>query len=397
MPLLKMLLRPISESNTVGLIYSLLLILLFVSSSVFMTVFFQLALPAVIAALVLLCFLFYRIKLHTMLIKLPVIYHIIALLAFAYMAHGFYRYADGSRLYMIASSAACGMVFFSLIETVSAALLSFLSDGAHPKNFPLALATVFPLLFTVIVYVPSETYFMNSKDFLFVFFDFAPYIFIKAAVFILIASVAACALNDKAFRGFSAAAVGLTLCVYCQYAFMNRGLPSALGEPMDRGSMLSREIINSVIWVLLFLLPIAFLLISGRVKAIKGNAIARNAHVLAGLFIGGIQLLSLAVLIFTADHSLSTHERYMLDGDEQFVVSGNKNVITFIIDASDRHYFDDIYEQEPERFDFLKDFTYYNNACMMYDATYLSIPQMLSGTTETPEYDLNAWLKETWS
>ncbi|MBR1765125.1 MAG: hypothetical protein IJ746_06990 [Ruminococcus sp.] len=397
MPVLKLLLRPISESKTVGLIYGIVFMVIFAAATVFMTIFFQLPLPAVIAVLVLLCVLFYRIKLHTLLIKLPIIYHIIAALALAYMAHGFYRYADGSKLYMLASSAACGMVFFSLIETVSAALLNFLSDGPHPKNFPMALAAAFPLLFTTIVYVPSETYFLNSKDFLFVFFDFAPYIFIKAIVFILISSIAACSLSDKAFKYISAAAVGLTLCVYCQYAFMNRDLPAFIGQPVDWDSMATQKIINAVIWVLLFLLPIAFLLISGRFKAIKGNTIARNAHVFAGLFIGGIQLLSLGVLILTSDHSLSTHERYMLNNEEQFVVSGNKNVITFILDEADRHFFDDVYEREPERFECLKDFTYYDNACMMYDSTFLSIPQMLSGADEPPEYSLNEWIKESWT
>lgn len=362
-----------------------------------MAVFFDLALPAVIIGLVLLCFLFYRIKLDTIIIKLPVIYHIIALLAFAYMAKGFYRFTDGTELFMIVSSAACGMVFFSLIEIVSSSLLSFLSDKAHPENFPMALASVFPLLFTVIIYIPSETYFINSKDLLFVFFDFAPYIIIKAVVFTLITSVAACALSSKAFRVFSALTTGLTLCVYCQYIFMNSDLPSFLGTPPDWSSMHAKIVINLVIWILLLLLPLAFILLSGRIKAISGNKIACNAHVLAALFIGGIQLISLVTLIITSDRSLSKHEKYMLDNKEQFVVSGNKNVITFILDASDRHYFDDVYEQEPERFDFLNDFTYYNNACMMYDATYLSIPQMLSGAVEPPEYDINTWVRECWS
>ncbi|MBR1765126.1 MAG: hypothetical protein IJ746_06995 [Ruminococcus sp.] len=397
MPVLNLLLRPLSSSKTVGHIYSLVFMLLFFAASVFMAVIYKPAIPAFATAILLLCILFYKAKLSDLLIKLPVIYHIIALLALVYTARSFYGSVGGSRLYMLAACAACGVVAFSLVETASAVLLSFLSDGAHPKNFPMALAAVFPLLFTTIVYVPSETYFVNSRSLLFVFEDFAPYIIVKATVLILIISVAACALCDKAFRGLSAAAVGLTLCVYCQYIFMNRSLSVFIGEPVDWDSMTSQKIINTVIWVLLFLLPIAFLLISGRVKAIKGSAIARNAHVFAGLLLGGIQLLSLIIMIFTTDINLSGHERYMLSGEEQFVVSGNKNVITFIIDEADRHFFDDIYEQEPERFDFLKDFTYYNNACMMYDATYISIPQMLSGATEPPEYELSAWVDESWT
>ena len=371
--------------------------LLFCASSVFMGIFFEIPMPAVIIEVILLCFLFFRIKLDTKIIKLPVIYHFIALLAFAYLSTAFYHYADGTKLYVIFFSAACGIFFFSLIEIVSSAILSFLSDGAHPESFLKAMAVIFPLLFTVIIYIPSETYFINSKDFLFVFFDFAPYIIIKAVVFTLITSVAACALSSKVFRVFSALTTGLTLCVYCQYIFMNSDLPSFLGTPPDWSSMHAKIVINLVIWILLLLLPLAFILLSGRIKAISGNKIACNAHVLAGLFIGGIQLISLVTLIITSDRSLSIHEKYMLNNKEQFVVSGNKNVITFILDASDRHYFDDVYEQEPERFDFLNDFTYYNNACMMFDATYLSIPQMLSGAVDPPENDIDTWVNKCWS
>lgn len=397
MKLLNILLKPIRFSEKAAVIFGAVFLTLFVSASVFMTLFFELPLTAVIAALAVLSFAFFKMKLHTLIVKLPVIYHITAALVFAYMAHGFYRYTDGSTLYMAASSAACGMVVFAIAEIVSAVLLGFLSDGPHPRNFLWALASVFPLLFTTIVYVPSETYFTNQKDFLFVYFDFAQNKYVEAAVLILIVSLCACVLKEKAFRVFTALCVGLTLCVYCQYVFMNGDLPASFGDPVDWDSLLAKKIVNAVIWCVLLFLPLLYVFISGKIKAAAKIAAVRNAHVLAGVFIGGVQLISLIVMIVSSEHSLFTHERYRLEGSEQYVVSSEKNVITFIIDTADRHYFDDAYEQDPEKFAFLKDFTYYTNACMMYDSTYLSIPQMLSGTAQLPENDIYKWLDETWS
>ena len=397
MALLKFFLRPIPEKKYTAPIAGAVLMLLFSAASVYMTVFFELPLIPVAAALAVLCAVFFRIKLHCLTVRLPLIWHIISLLVFAYMAYGFYSFPMGETAYTLVSAAACGTVCFSLTEIAAAAVMGFLSDGAHPESFAAALGAVFPLLFTVFAYVPSETYFSNSKDLLFVFADFAPYIFIRTAVFTLIAAAAMCTLKAEVFRIVTGVTVGLTLCVYCQYIFMNGSLPSALGEPVDWEKLGAGRAVNTAVWCLLLALPVVYAALTLRSKALGGNAAVRYAHVLAGLFIGGVQVISLVVMIFTSGRSLSAHERYMLDNSEQFVVSDKKNIVTFILDAADRHYFDDMYEKEPERFGFLKDFTYYDNACMMYDATYISIPQMLSGTEELPEYDLGEWLNSSWS
>ncbi|MBR6103193.1 MAG: hypothetical protein IKP95_12240 [Ruminococcus sp.] len=397
MKAVRFLLKNAGGSKKAGLAIGIALLALFIVASVYMTLFFELPLPAVGAALAALSFVYFRSKVYMLLMEEPLIFHIISLLAAAHMGVRFYGFADGTRFMMLFFSSLGGAVIFFIAEILFSNLIHFLSDGPHPENLLKAFAAVFPLLFTVFVYVPSETYFLNRNDLLFVFFDFAPYIFIKTAVFTLIGIVAYCAFSPKAFRVISALTVGLTLCVYCQYAFMNSGLPSTFGEPMDQSSLLAKKIVNAVIWILLLILPLIYAKLAGRSKALSGRPGLANGHLVLSSFLGAIQLGSLAVIVLTSQGSLSKHERYMLDSTEQFVVSGNKNVITFIVDEADRHYFDDVYAESPEEFDFLRDFTYYDNACMMYDSTYISIPQMLSGTTELPEYDLNYWVRETWS
>lgn len=390
------LLRSFEPSRKKQIIIGSSLLLLFAASAVYLSLFFELPIPAVAAAAAALGFVFFRAKIYSQIFKTPLIVHVIALLAGAYVAVRFYTISVCEALQLWTLTLSSGLTAFFVAEILFSLLMSAVFDKPHPENFLKALAALFPLFFTVFVYVPSESYFLNSKDFLFVYFDFAPYIFIKTAAFTFIGAVAACVLRRNAFRIFTGISAGLTLCVYCQYNFMNSDLPSAFGEPMDSEVIKSKIPLNCVIWVLLLLLPTVFAAVSGRIKKISGNKLACNAHLLLNCFIGGVQVLSLAILIFTADCNLFSHERYILNSSEQFVVSSKKNVITFIVDEADRHYFDDVYEQSSERFDFLKDFTYYQNACMMYDSTYLSIPQMLSGSTEPPETNLNAWLVKTW-
>ena len=390
-------LKPLGKTRRSGLIFGSLILVLFNISAVNMALFFGSPIAVILIGLFLLNIAFYKTRLYALLLKLPLIYQIICLLLGAHLAVRFYGFADGSMFRMLFDSGSCGIVIYSISSLFVSALMSFLSDVPHPKNVFKALAAVFPLLFTVFAYVPSEMYFSNRKDLLYVFFDFAPYIAIKTIVFSLLAAVAACTLKEKAFRVFSCISVGLTLCVYCQYMFMNPDDLSIVGEQFNTEFHTYQIILNTVIWAILLFVPLIYTIIVEKIKAISQNTVVRNGHLVLGSFIGGIQFISLVILIFTTNGSLSLHERYMLDGAEQFTVSSKKNVITFIFDASDRHYFDDAYNSHPEKFDFLHDFTYYTNSCMMYDATYLSIPQMLSGTTTLPESNLNKWVEQTWS
>lgn len=371
---------------------------LFAAATVYISMFIGLGLPiaAVLAAAE--AFLVIRFDLCGKALCMPLIFHIISLCISAYTAFSLYSYFEGSLVSRaFAAASAVYLVYF-----ITAILFSVLSDkqtdeAPEKGRFLKAAAAFMPLLITVVVYIPSETYFNNRKDYLHVFFDFAPYILIKTVVFTLIAGFTACALNRRLFRILSSLLIGLTLCVYCQYVFMNGDLPSTVGTEIDWDKLRGKMILNAVIWVVLLTLPLIYMLVSSRIRVLKNSSAAANVPYVLCAFIGGIQLLSLIMLIFTTNGTLVSHERYVLLDDEQFTVSGKKNIITFIIDAGDSDYFEAEAEEHPEKFEFLKDFTYYNNACMMYDSTNLSIPQMLSGSTKAPEDNVYEWYENIWS
>ena len=339
-----------------------------------------------------------RFGVYKALVNDPPVFHVISLLVGLYIGDYFSSFVkDATPLQEKLAPVSVGVLMFFLTEALFAFLLRFAMDAPHAGNFLKAVAAVLPLLFTVVIYVPSETYFNNQKEFIFIYADFAPYMFIKTIVFTLLAACVMCCLREKVFRAVSLLAAGLTLCVYCQYIFLNSVLPNSLDELIDWNSMQDKYAANGLIWCGLLLVPFIVAFAVSRIKPIKDNSAARNIHLGLTCFIGGIQLITLTVMILNVQVSLINRNNCILSNREQFVVSGKKNVITFIIDNSDRTIFDEVKAQYPEKFDCLKDFTYYDNAAMMYDSTQMSIPQMLSGTSELPDYKMDEWLEKTWS
>ena len=85
-----------------------------------------------------------------------------------------------------------------------------------------------------------------------------------------------------------------------------------------------------------------------------------------------------------------------LSGDEQFLVSKNKNIITLILDAADTQYVTKLLKNNPSAFEGLEDFTLYTNTCSVFDSTFQSMTQIYSGFTTLPTYGVAAWNEDAW-
>lgn len=299
---------------------------------------------------------------------------------------------------IVVITAACSAAFFGFFEVLAGVFMDFSGGETHPENFTRAALYSLPLFFITAVYIPSETYFNNFTDYSYVYSDFFPYLFIKAFILTVTTAVFLCGMSEKAFKGTTRFICGLTLAVYAQYMLMNGSMPRTLGDPMDWDALAGECIVNSIIWVCIVLLPIIAGLIADRIPKLKNSRAAGNAHNYVSLFIGGIHILTLAALILTTPVDLFNYNIVGLSNEEQFTVSRNKNIITIIIDMADQDFFAEANETNPEKFDCLRDFTYYTNACMMYDSTYLSIPQMMTGSEEYPDnFASNEWKYNVWN
>lgn len=298
----------------------------------------------------------------------------------------------------VGSFASSAISFLCFFETVSGIVMNFSGNATHIDFFPKALLYSVPIFFITGVYIPSETYFNNFNNYAYIYSDFFPFIIIRMTILVFVSAVFLCGLGENMKAAVAKLLCGLTLAVYAQYMLMNGSMPNVLGDPMDWDALTGECIVNAVVWLLIIALPFIAGAIIKRIPKLKDNIHAKNAYNYVSLFVGGIHLITLITLIITTPVDLFDYNRTGLSNEEQFVVSKNKNIITFIIDMADQDYFEKAYSTNPEKFECLKDFKCYTNACMMYDSTFLSIPQMLTGSDIYPEnFESQKWKSDVWN
>lgn len=265
----------------------------------------------------------------------------------------------------------------------------FSDKKINPKAMGKLLLSVGALVFTVLVYLPCDTYINNSSDFNFPIGVFVLDFVLKAVIYLIPAAYFGLVLNKKVIDVLCTLFCGLTLCVYAQYMFMNRNLGLMMGESMDWEEYSAYGIITLAVWIVLLILPFVLR------KAIP--KLWRKLSPAVPAFIGGVQLLTLIIMIVSSDGSIYVYKNNVLDGSRQYVVSSKKNIVTFVFDAVDNYYFEQLLASSPETFAGFEDFTLYNNTCSVHDYTLASMTQMLTGEQSCPMYDTADWLKKAWN
>ena len=278
----------------------------------------------------------------------------------------------------------CMIALFFGIWLAYSVLMHLIGDP-HPtaRGYVSALLSTLPLVFTVLIYLPGESYLNNVLEFKFILSDFLPILAERALVLAVVLPVLICSAKKPVPQIFRALMCGLFLCTYLQYLCMNRSLPSAMGEHVDWSQFGKETVLTAVIWIVLLILPFILPVILR-----KYSEKIRKAEVVLPAVLGGIEAVTLGILLLTTPYPRTW---LVPSGEGQFTVSPEKNIILMILDEADADRFEAILEAEPEKAAALHDFTYYNNCCTVYDSTTLSIPQLLTGTELLPEGTLEEW------
>lgn len=302
-----------------------------------------------------------------------------------YCGIGYHKAAGnllGTVSYILLLTLVLDILFGAILDKLSNKRIGIRSMGK-------LLLGVGALVFTVLVYLPCDTFINNSSDFNFpigVFiFDFV----LKAVIYLIPAAYFGLVLNEKAVDFLCTLFCGLTLCVYAQYMFMNRNLGLMMGESMNWEEHTAYGIITLAVWIVLLILPFVLRKVHSKLWRRLSAAIPA--------FIGGVQLLTLIVMIISSDGSIYVYKNNVLDGSRQYVVSSKKNIVTFVFDAVDNYYFEQLLASSPEAFAGFEDFTLYNNTCSVHDYTMASMTQMLTGEMSCPMYDTASWLENAWN
>ncbi len=245
------------------------------------------------------------------------------------------------------------------------------------------------LAFTFFVFLPSDSYFANAMDF---GFPYQAFIFIQLLImlgFTVVPAFVMSLLKEKPYRVVYALFMGLSLCVYAQYMFMNSPLKLMDGETMNWDQYIPFSIITGLVWIAI--------LAGSVLVAVKWDKVWDKLHIFLPAILGAVQCVALLLTIFSAGERAFSYKVHYMSAAEQFTVSKKDNVVVFILDAVDNRYFKQLLAEEPELFEGYEDFTMFTNTCSVFDSTPTSITQMFTGMEFHVELPGREWYNTAWN
>lgn len=259
----------------------------------------------------------------------------------------------------------------------------------HPKNLASVSFGVIALVFTLFVYLPGDLFINNLNDFDFTYQEFCFFMLIPAVIVAAVLELIGLFLNEKLLNLYMSLLMGINICVYVQYMFMNNNLPVLIGDGVNWDEHTTYSVTTAIAWLLLLVLPFE--------AQFLFNKLWKKTVKKVPLFIGLIEAVSLIILIITASGDVFQMSGTVFSGTEQYTVSKNKNIITIVLDATDNKYINETLKQKPEAFDGFEDFTLYTNTCSVFDSTFQSFTQIFSGIESKPVVKVAEWNDKAWN
>ena len=277
--------------------------------------------------------------------------------------------------FMSALSYACGSMIALYLSFIPLLYVSF-SFKRKKKNsnyFLKRLSAIISIPFLFLVYLPTVNMLGNSDDFNLSYWQF---MFPNIVLFIIVVFtiiVVIFSLNQKIRH----IVISLLFIAYIQMLiqslFLNRNVGIIDGYIFKASDHMRETIINSVIWLLLALSLFVLMVYKSKIF----DKISESISLISIAY----QILIIIISLVIAPKFAFQMTNYCLLGDDQFVLSNDKNVIVLMFDSLDSTYADEIYNNEKSVYDDFKDFTMYTNACSVYDMTMDSLPQIMTGAT----------------
>ncbi len=234
-------------------------------------------------------------------------------------------------------------------------------------------------LVTVFLLAPLEIVVGNSKDLCFGVEDFFLVNLFISLVVCLIGMLMAKILAPFLLDCIVVFVFVLSMGFYIQANFLNGAMKSLQGQ-MDSFS-LKTIISNILIWIFI----IAIVLVP--IKLIN-YIYVRKAISLVAIFLFLVQIVAVIVVLLSNKTNIKDNDVY-LTSEHMLELSGQNDVIVFILDTVDGKVMDRLLEENPDFLKPLDGFTYYPNCTSVHSRTYPSVPYILTGEKcffdKTPE------------
>ncbi|WP_158295171.1 sulfatase-like hydrolase/transferase [Eggerthella lenta] len=251
-------------------------------------------------------------------------------------------------------------------------------------------------VFTVLVVAPFEIVASNGSSLIFGVSEvWLPVVLAAGAVALVVAFLLAF-LRGRAFEVVLLIVFSIGLGAYVQAMFLNSALPPADGVPVVWEDYQTITAISAAVWIAIIAVPLVVrhwfsTACRGAAVVLAVCLIAVQSIGLASLFVGSVAHADDEPVVESVSGKPVVTEEGLYD------VSPRNNVVVFVIDTLDIVYLKDIMQNNPNMFDEMTGFTYYENTVGAMCPTRWSIPFLLTAQTPQTGESFGSYLERQYS
>ena len=246
------------------------------------------------------------------------------------------------------------------------------------------------LVVTITIFGPLELYFTNFEEFWFTQKDVLIVACIQMLICITVLSLIGVLLRGKARDIYSGVlfAAGIALYLQGNYANINYGVLN--GEEIDWSAYPVYAVVDTLGWILIFAIVIGLW--------VYKRDLLHKVQVYISACVIATQIITLIILLFTTDVVSGEKSNYYLSNEGIYEVSSEENVIVFVLDAFDDAYFQEILQEEPEKYKAVfEDFTHFKNASAGGAHTKIGMPAIITGESYPGVISYAEYVKESFN
>lgn len=252
------------------------------------------------------------------------------------------------------------------------------------------LLSILLLAVTITIFGPLELYFTNFEEFWFTQKDVLAIVGILMLAVTIVLLLIGAVLRGKARDLYSGIIFAIGIASYLQGNYVNINYGVLNGEEIDWSAYPVYAVLDTLVWLLIFGVVIGLW--------VYKRDWLHKAQVLVSACVIVTQMVTLAVLLFTTGVVAAEKSDYYLTNEGIYEVSAEENVIIFVLDAFDDAYFQEILQEEPERYkSVFKDFTHFKNTTVGGAQTKIGMPAVITGEPYPGEISYTEYVKESFN
>lgn len=266
------------------------------------------------------------------------------------------------------------------------------------KRLAITILASFALPFILCVATPVAVFSNNINEFLFSWNEFLPMCLLFTVILAGMLFSIIFFLPERAYRICLHIVIAFAFLFFVQSTYLN-GSMSLSGDNMGGTPSLASRIINLIIWVLIMAAFVVLANLKDKKKYIKTVSLILCVVVVFTQFIS-----SVTPMLSNKDFFKSKAEREGASATVNYTTyknlnkySSSSNVYYFIIDRFDENYAEEAVKHQPNFFNHLTGFTWFQDNIALYGHTFPAMAYLLTGIEYSCELDRSEYFEEVYS